>query len=137
MVPPAQEPSFQDRRLQEGSGLRIAVLGGTGFAGRSVREHLESAGHQVRAFSRTTGCNLLDLHETWSAIDPFRPDVIVTRFPPQASGTHGHHTASAILAVEAFKVCGDAKAFPEQLAEGLKPWQPKRVLWNGGGTDLS
>jgi len=67
-------------------------------------------------------------------IRTFRPDVIVTRFPvPPGSGGHGHHTASAILAVEAFKVCGDANAFPEQLAEGLKPWQPKRVLWNGGG----
>ncbi|HMJ88747.1 MAG TPA: PIG-L family deacetylase, partial [Candidatus Acidoferrum sp.] len=67
-------------------------------------------------------------------IRTFRPDVIVTRFPvPPGSGGHGHHTASAMLAVEAFKVCGDAKAFPEQLAEGLKPWQPKRVLWNGGG----
>src|SRR6185295_1615433 len=60
--------------------------------------------------------------------------VIVTRFPvPPGSGGHGHHTASAMLAVEAFKVCGDPKAFPEQLAEGLKPWQPKRVLWNGFG----
>src|SRR5215212_8357287 len=67
-------------------------------------------------------------------IRQFRPDVIVTRFPvPPGSGGHGHHTASAILAVDAFKVCGDAKVFPEQLAEGLKPWQPKRVLWNGGG----
>ena len=67
-------------------------------------------------------------------IRTFRPDVIVTRFPvPPGSGGHGHHTASAILAVEAFKVCGDAKAFPEQLAQGLQPWQPKRVLWNGGG----
>ncbi|HEY0550257.1 MAG TPA: PIG-L family deacetylase, partial [Verrucomicrobiae bacterium] len=67
-------------------------------------------------------------------IRQFRPDVIVTRFPvPPGSGGHGHHTASAILAVDAFKISGDAKAFPEQLAEGLKPWQPKRVLWNGGG----
>ncbi|HTH48990.1 MAG TPA: PIG-L family deacetylase [Candidatus Limnocylindria bacterium] len=67
-------------------------------------------------------------------IRTFRPDVIVTRFPiPPGSGGHGHHTASAMLAVEAFKLCGDAKAFPEQLAEGLKPWQPKRVLWNGDG----
>lgn len=67
-------------------------------------------------------------------IRTFRPDVIVTRFPiPPGSGGHGHHTASAMLAVEAFQLCGDAKAFPEQLAEGLKPWQPKRVLWNGDG----
>ncbi len=69
-------------------------------------------------------------------IRQFRPDVIVTRFPvPPGSGGHGHHTASAILAVDAFKIAGDAKAFPEQLTDGmkLKPWQPKRVLWNGGG----
>ncbi len=67
-------------------------------------------------------------------IRTFRPDVMVTRFPvPPGSGGHGHHTASAILAVEAFKISGDATFFPEQLAEGLKPWQPKRVLWNGGG----
>jgi LmbE family N-acetylglucosaminyl deacetylase len=59
----------------------------------------------------------------------FQPDVLITRFSPQPSGTHGHHTASAVLALEAFKLAGDAKAFPEQLGE-LKPWQPKRILLN-------
>ena len=74
------------------------------------------------------------LSDVVRVIRTFRPDVIITRFPvPPGSGGHGHHTASAMLAVEAFKVCGDPKAFPEQLAEGLKPWQPKRVLWNGFG----
>jgi len=64
-------------------------------------------------------------------IRQFRPDVIITRFPiPPGSGGHGHHTASAMLAVEAFKLAGDPKAFPDQLAEGLAPWQPKRVVWN-------
>lgn len=71
-------------------------------------------------------------------IRTFRPDVLVTRFPiPPGSGGHGHHTASAILAVEAFKQSGDPGAFPEQIREGLAPWQPKRILWNsfnfGGG----
>ena len=64
-------------------------------------------------------------------IRQFRPDVIVTRFPvPPGSGGHGHHTASAILALEAFKLAGDPKAYPEQLAQGLTVWQPKRILWN-------
>ena len=64
-------------------------------------------------------------------IRQFRPDVLVTRFPiPPGSGGHGHHTASAMLAVEAFKLAGDPKAYPEQVAAGLAPWQPKRVLWN-------
>lgn len=64
-------------------------------------------------------------------IRQFRPDVIVTRFPiPPGSGGHGHHTASGILAVEAFKLAGDPTAYLEQLAQGLTVWQPKRVLWN-------
>ncbi len=62
----------------------------------------------------------------------FRPDVIITRFPPEPSNTHGHHTASAALALEAFKLAGDPKAFPEQLS-ALTPWQPRRILWNGFG----
>ncbi len=65
-------------------------------------------------------------------IRTFRPDVVITRFAPEPSGTHGHHTASAVLAVEAFKLSGDPNAFPDQLKD-LKPWQPKRILQNGGG----
>ncbi len=59
----------------------------------------------------------------------FRPDVIVTRFSPEDRMTHGHHTASAILATEAFPMAGDAKKLPEQLRL-VKPWQPKRLVWN-------
>ncbi|MES2692807.1 MAG: PIG-L family deacetylase [Verrucomicrobiota bacterium] len=66
-------------------------------------------------------------------IRTFRPDVIVTRFSPTAGGTHGHHTASAVLGVEAFKLAGDPKAYPEQLAQGLTVWQAKRVVLNGFG----
>jgi LmbE family N-acetylglucosaminyl deacetylase len=64
-------------------------------------------------------------------IREFRPDILVTRFSPVPGGTHGHHTASTVLALEAFKLAGDPKAFPEQL-ETLRPWQPKRILWNNG-----
>jgi LmbE family N-acetylglucosaminyl deacetylase len=73
-------------------------------------------------------------------IRSFRPDVIVTRFSPQPGNTHGHHTASTVLALEAFKLAGDLQAFPEQLGE-LTPWQPKRILHNvgvrGGGADAA
>lgn len=66
-------------------------------------------------------------------IRQFRPDVIITRFAPVAqSGNHGHHNASALLALEAFKLAGDPKAFPEQIAEGLTPWQATRIFHNGG-----
>src|SRR5687768_5971626 len=74
------------------------------------------------------------LSDVVRVIRKFRPDVIVTRFPiPPGSGGHGHHTASAMLAVEAFKIAGDPTAYPEQLQQGLAPWQPKRVVWNGFG----
>jgi LmbE family N-acetylglucosaminyl deacetylase len=70
-------------------------------------------------------------------IRTFRPDVMVTRFSTVPGNTHGHHTASAILAVEAFKLAGDPKAFPEQLTGGIKPWQPKRILYNGFGAGMA
>ncbi|MDB6170104.1 MAG: LmbE family protein [Verrucomicrobia bacterium] len=60
----------------------------------------------------------------------FRPDVMITRFSPIPGGTHGHHTASAILAIEAFKLAGDPAAFPDQIAAGLAAWQPRRLVWN-------
>lgn len=64
------------------------------------------------------------------AIRTFRPDVILTRFPPDVRGGHGHHTASALLAIEAFSAAGDAARFSEQFRAGLRPWQATRILWN-------
>ena len=63
------------------------------------------------------------------AIRKFRPDVIITRFPTTGQGGHGHHTASAILALEAFDLANDPDAYPEQL-NYLSTWQPKRIFWN-------
>jgi LmbE family N-acetylglucosaminyl deacetylase len=62
-------------------------------------------------------------------IRSFRPDVIVTRFTPTLGG-HGNHTASAILAEEAFRAAADPSRFPEQL-QHVSPWQAKRIVWNG------
>ncbi len=59
----------------------------------------------------------------------FQPDLVVTRFPTNDTQTHGHHTASAILAGEAFRAAADPKRFPEQL-QFVQPWQPTRLLWN-------
>lgn len=73
-------------------------------------------------------------------IRQYQPDIIVKRFPPDARAGHGHHTASAILADEAYSAAADPKRFPEQFKYGVKPWQAKRVLWNGfnfGGTNTT
>lgn len=62
-------------------------------------------------------------------IRKFKPDVIITRFPTTGEGGHGHHTASAILAEEAFDAAADSTKFPEQL-KYVSTWQAKRLLWN-------
>jgi len=62
-------------------------------------------------------------------IRKFRPDVLFTRFSQEPGVTHGHHTASAILAMEAFKLSGDPKAFPAQL-KYVETWQPEKIFWN-------
>ncbi|MET0634728.1 MAG: PIG-L family deacetylase [Chitinophagaceae bacterium] len=59
----------------------------------------------------------------------FQPDIIITRFPSTGEGGHGHHTASAILANEAFTAAADPTRFTSQL-KYVRPWQAKRVLWN-------
>jgi LmbE family N-acetylglucosaminyl deacetylase len=59
----------------------------------------------------------------------FRPDVMICRFPTTGEGGHGNHTASAILAQEAFSAAADPKRYPEQL-KYVRPWQAKRLLWN-------
>ncbi|GAB4404413.1 MAG: hypothetical protein OHK0053_29950 [Microscillaceae bacterium] len=62
-------------------------------------------------------------------IRKFRPDVIITRFPPTREAGHGHHEASCLLAIEAFEAAADPTRFPEQLAF-VKPWQARRLFWN-------
>ena len=59
-------------------------------------------------------------------IRTFRPDVLVARFSGTERDGHGNHQASSILAKEAFRAAADPKRFPEQIAEGLQPWQPKK-----------
>lgn len=62
-------------------------------------------------------------------IRQFRPDVIITRFNTTPGISHGHHTASAILAGEAFNKAADTACFPDQL-DYVEPWQAKRIVWN-------
>jgi LmbE family N-acetylglucosaminyl deacetylase len=61
------------------------------------------------------------------AIRTFRPDVLTSRFSGTTRDGHGHHQASAILTVEAFRAAADPNKFPEQIKEGLLPWQAKKL----------
>ncbi len=63
-------------------------------------------------------------------IRKLRPDVIVNRFSHDSGRrTHGHHTSSAQLSVEAYDLAGDPSAYPEQL-KYVQPWQPRRLFFN-------
>lgn len=63
-------------------------------------------------------------------IRQLQPDYLITRFSALPSPTHGHHTASAQLAELAFDLAAQPNAFPEQFVYGVKPWQPKCLLFN-------
>ena len=60
-------------------------------------------------------------------IRTFRPDVICTRFQGNSRDGHGHHQASGILTREAFRAAADPTRFPDQIREGLQPWQAKKL----------
>jgi LmbE family N-acetylglucosaminyl deacetylase len=64
------------------------------------------------------------------AIRRFRPDVVMTRFPTNWTDTHGQHTASARLAVEALERAADPAYMPDAEHRRWGPWRAKRVVWN-------
>jgi LmbE family N-acetylglucosaminyl deacetylase len=71
------------------------------------------------------------LSDVVRVIRQFQPDVILTRFPPDERAGHGHHTASAVLAQEAFDLTNDPNQFPDQVKDfGI--WQVKRLYTNTG-----
>jgi LmbE family N-acetylglucosaminyl deacetylase len=81
----------------------------------SVEESIEKWGHDAI------------LGDFVRQIRTMRPDVIAG-FLCGGNGGGQHHQASAALTVEAFRAAADPSKFPDQIAEGLRPWQAKRVF---------
>ncbi len=69
----------------------------------------------------------IPLSDMVRVIRTFRPDVLIARFSGTDRDGHGHHQASAMLTKEAFRAAADPNRFPEQIKEGLLPWQPKKL----------
>ncbi|MGB1104448.1 MAG: PIG-L family deacetylase [Crocinitomicaceae bacterium] len=69
------------------------------------------------------------LSDVVRVIRKFKPEVIITRFPPDKRGGHGHHTASAMLAIEAFSKAADPNYEPDQV-KAFGVWQTEAVYWN-------
>jgi len=60
-----------------------------------------------------------------------RPWILLSRFQGNERDGHGNHSAAGVLALEAFRAAGDAAKFPEQIKEGLRPWQPYKLYIGG------
>jgi LmbE family N-acetylglucosaminyl deacetylase len=65
----------------------------------------------------------------------FRPDVLITRFQGSPHDGHGNHQASGTLTKEAFKAAADPNRFPEQIREGLQPFQARKLYMDGFSPD--
>jgi len=67
------------------------------------------------------------LYDAVLAVRRERPQIIVSTFVGGITDGHGHHQVSGEIAQEVFKAAADPTVFPEQLKEGLQPWQPLAV----------
>jgi LmbE family N-acetylglucosaminyl deacetylase len=67
------------------------------------------------------------LEDMVRAIRLYRPLVLISRFSGTPADGHGQHQMAGYLTPIAFRMAGDPKAFPEQIEEGLLPWQPLKL----------
>jgi len=67
------------------------------------------------------------LYDAVLAVRKERPQVIFATFIGAVSDGHGQHQVSGEIAQEVFKAAGDPKVFPDQLKNGIEPWQPLAV----------
>jgi LmbE family N-acetylglucosaminyl deacetylase len=103
------------RRL-DGAQQRFTRMRDFGYS-KSAKETLETWGEDDA------------LSDVVWVVRTFQPDVIIARFDEKPPN-HGHHTASAILAREAFSAAADPLRYPGQLALGAKVWQATRLVRN-------
>jgi hypothetical protein len=71
------------------------------------------------------------LRDVVGVIRTERPFVLIARFQGNERDGHGNHSAAGLVTQEAFKLAGDPAVFPEQIAAGLRPWQPLKLYMGG------
>jgi len=60
-----------------------------------------------------------------------RPLIVVARFQGNERDGHGNHQTAGLITQDAYKVAGDPNIFPEQIRDGLRPWQPLKLYMGG------
>src|SRR5260370_22062732 len=109
-----------------GVDLRFARTADFGYSKTPEETFQKWGGHEIA------------LADMVRVIREFRPDVIASAWAGAASDGHGHHQASGILTPEAVQAAADPKRFPEQIKEGLFPWQRKKAyIRMRGGEDYT
>jgi LmbE family N-acetylglucosaminyl deacetylase len=71
------------------------------------------------------------LRDAVGVIRTERPMVVISRFQGNQRDGHGNHSAAGLVTQEAFRLAADPKAFPDQIASGLRPWQPFKLYMGG------
>jgi len=66
------------------------------------------------------------LEDMVRVIRRFRPLVVVSRWQGTPADGHGQHQFAGYMAPLALRAAADPAQFPEQLAEGLRPWQVRK-----------
>ncbi len=158
---PDDESNALLARQSHGEGLRVVLATATrGEGGQNEigPELFEALGvlrtEELRAAHRFDGAEqrfgrAIDFGYTFSVDETFqkwgkeqilgdyvrlirmtRPDVMVTMRPDLPGGGQ-HHQASAYIGLEAFRAAGDPARFPDQLNDGLRPWQPSKIYTVG------
>ncbi len=148
--------------LSRGRGLRTALLtvtrgdGGQNMIGPEIFEAIGilraselMAMHRVdnveqyftRAYEFGYSFSVEETLEKWGEeeiladvvriIRTVRPDVVASMFLTGEGGGQ-HHQTTARLTKEAFRAAADPSRFPEQIAEGLRPWQPLKLYSHMG-----
>jgi hypothetical protein len=57
--------------------------------------------------------------------------VLIARFQGNERDGHGNHQTAGLVTQEAYRVAGDPDVFPEQIKDGLRPWQPLKLYMGG------
>ena len=107
-----------------GTDLYFGKVMDFGFS-KTSEETLSKWGHEAT------------LEEMVRFIRRWRPTVIISRFQGIPADGHGHHQAAGILTREAYSAASDPKSFPQQLKEGLEPWQPKKLYISVLGAEFA
>jgi len=105
-----------------GGVIALALLGVAGFYFWGNYKHDQEITTQLDETTEKWGLENA-LRDVVRVIRMTRPWIVLSRFQGNARDGHGNHSAAGLLSQQASEAAGDPNRFPEQVKEGLRPWQ--------------